>query len=146
MRIVPLLTLGLAALALAAGTANASGKSGFFKTQNGRIYCGWVVGTQGPVVCGIKNGKLNPKPKNNCKHIDYVGNRIFFTSKSKARVLACAGDAGPFANPNATTTLAAGKTWAKGGFSCSATKSSVTCKNPAKHSFTINTNGKYTLT
>jgi hypothetical protein len=138
----------LAVAAGSAGAAGTSGKAGFFKTQNGRIYCGWGTGKLGFVVCGIKNGKLNPKPKNNCSkfHVDYVGNRITFTAKSKARVQACAGDAGPFANPKAATTLAAGKTWSKGGFSCKATKSSVTCKNPAKHSFTLNTNGKYTLT
>jgi hypothetical protein len=145
-RLITVAALVLAFAAASAGAASASGKAGFFKTQNGRIYCGWGVGKQGFVVCGIKNGKLNPKPKNNCKNVDYVGNRIGFTAKSKARVQACAGDAGPFANPKATTTLAAGKTWAKGAFSCSATKSSVTCKNSAKHSFTINTNGKYTLT
>ena len=148
MRIVTLITLGFAAAAIAAGTASAAPKSGFFKTQNGRIYCAWAYGgSVGGVVCGIKNGKLSPKPKNNCKRqaVDYVGNRIGMTTKSKAAVQACAGDAGPFANPKATKVLAPGKTWKGGGMSCKVTKSSATCKNKKKHGFTINTNGKYSL-
>src|SRR5262249_48352449 len=129
MRILTYITVSLAALALTAGVANTATtapKAGVFKTQNGRIYCGWGYGSNVPgfVVCGIKNGKLNPKPKNNCKkfHVDYVGNRIAFSTKSKARVQACGGDAGPFANPKGTKVLAAGKTWKGGGFSCKATK------------------------
>jgi len=40
MRIVTLITLGVVAAALTAGTADAAATaSGFFKTQNGRIYC-----------------------------------------------------------------------------------------------------------
>jgi hypothetical protein len=146
MRIVTLITLCFAAAAIAAGAATAAPKNGFFKTQNGRIYCAWAYGG-GPsgVVCGIKNGKLKPKPKNNCakQGVDYVGNRIGFTAKSKAQVQACAGDAGPFADPKHTKVLAPGKTWKGGGMSCKVTKSSATCRNKAKHGFTITTAGPY---
>ena len=66
-------------LAVAASTASAAGtagKSGFFKTPDKKIWCGWGTGPDAFIVCGIKGGKLKPKPKNNCKVVDYVGNRI----------------------------------------------------------------------
>jgi hypothetical protein len=147
MRRHTLISLALVAAALAAGTASASGKSGFFKTSNGRIYCGWGTGAQGFVVCGIKNGKLKPKPKNNCakQGVDYVGNRIAFSATGKAKVQACAGDAGPFADPAHTKVLAPGKTWKAGGMSCTVTKSTATCRNKSKHGFTITTPGPYQI-
>jgi hypothetical protein len=148
MRLITLISLGLAVAAMAVGTATATskaGRNGFFKTQNGQIYCGWGTGTNGFVVCGIKNGYLKPKPKNNCKkqHVDYVGNRIAMGNRTKAAVQACAGDAGPFADPKATKVLKAGKTWRGGAFKCTVTTSSVTCKNRARHGFTMTTLGPY---
>jgi hypothetical protein len=149
LKIVSVIALGLAALALAAGSASsASTSSGFFKTSNGKIYCGWVTGSQGSVVCGIKPpGKLKPKPKNNCakQGVDYVGNRIAFNTTGKAKVQACAGDAGPFSDPKHTKVLAPGKTWKGGGMSCTVTKSTATCKNKSKHGFTITTPGPYQI-
>jgi hypothetical protein len=140
MRFITLITLAFAASALAAGAASAAGKNGFFKTADNSIWCGYGYGGgHGFVVCGVKGGYLKPKPKNNCKkfHVDYVGNRIAFESRSKAAVQACAGDAGPFANPKATKVLKPGKTWSGGGMSCKVTKSSATCRNKANHGFTI---------
>src|SRR6266567_2116662 len=101
------LIIAIAALTLAASTAAASGqsgKNGFFKTPDNKIWCGWGTGSFNFIVCGVHNGFLTPKPKNNCakQHVDYVGNRIGMTGKGKAKVQACAGDAGPFANPKAT--------------------------------------------
>lgn len=147
MRIVSLITLGLAALALTAGTAGAAGQSGFFKTPNGKIYCGWGTGSQGFMVCGIKNGFLKPKPKNNCakQHVDYVGNRVAMTNTSKGKVQQCAGDAGPFANPKATKVLKAGMTWKRGVFTCRTTLSTVRCSNKNKHGFELHSNGPYQL-
>ena len=145
MRILTLISLALAAAALAAGSANAAGKSGFFKTQNGRIYCGWGTGPNAFVVCGIKNGYLKPKPKNNCTHIAYAGNRIAFNATGKAKVERCSGDAGPFADPAHTKVLAAGKTWKAGGMSCTVTTSTATCKNKSQHGFTITTPGPFQI-
>ena len=150
MRIVSLITLGLAAVALTAGTASAAGKSGFFKTQNNKIWCGWGYGGSGSpgfVVCGVKGGYLKPKPKNNCKkfHVDYVGNRIAFATKGRAAIQACAGDAGPFADPSRTKVLKAGKTWSGGGMSCTTTTSTVKCTNKSKHGFEIHSDGAYQL-
>lgn len=147
MRIVSVTALLLALAAGLAGAASASGKNGFIKTPNGKIYCGWGYGggTGGFVVCGLKNGFLKPKPKNNCKHIDYVGNRIAFNATGKAKIQACAGDAGPFANPKGTKVLAVGKTWTGGGMSCTSQKKGMTCKNKSKHGFFMSFTGPYRL-
>jgi hypothetical protein len=149
-RIISVGALVLALAAGMAGVASASGKNGFFKTPNGKIYCGWGYGSgagQSFVVCGIKNGKLKPKPKNNCakQGVDYVGNRIAMAAKGKAKVQQCAGDAGPFANPKATKVLKAGKTWRGGGMSCTTTKSTVKCTNKSKHGFEMHSNGPYKI-
>ena len=143
MRILTLISLALAAAALAAGSANAAGKSGFFKTQNGKIYCLWGTGLRGFVVCGIKNGKLKPAPTNKCRIGDPTGGWLTFNTRGNAKVQACSGDAGPFADPAHTKVLKAGKVWTGGGMSCAATASSMTCKNKSKHGFTITTAGPY---
>ena len=142
MRIPSLIVLALAAAVLAAGSATASGAkgSGFFKTQNGKIYCEWAGSN---VVCGIKNGKLKPAPKNNCKGIDYIGGWLAVNARGSSKIQACSGDAGPFANPSRTSTLKSGATKRLGGTSCKATTSAMTCRNAAKHGFTINTSGTY---
>ena len=147
MRILTIITACLAAVALTAGMANAAGKSGFFKTQNNKIWCGWGTGPQAFVVCGIKGGKLKPKPKNNCakQGVDYVGNRIAMNATGKAKVQACAGDAGPFADPSNTKVLKPGKTWRGGGMSCTATTSTVRCTNKSKHGFEMHTPGPYQI-
>ena len=147
MRIPSIMILAVAAAALAAGTATASGAkgSGFFKTQNGKIYCEWGTGARSFVVCGIRNGTLKPKPKNNCKGIDYIGGWLAMNARGRAKVQACSGDAGPFANPKQTRVLAPGKTWSGGGMSCKATASSMTCKNRSQNSFMITTAGAYKI-
>jgi hypothetical protein len=149
-RIVSVTALVVALTALLAGTASASGKNGFFKTPNGKVYCAWGYGSgagQSFVVCGIKGRKLKPKPKNNCAKLGvvYVGNRIAMAAKGKAHVQACAGDAGPFADPKRTKVLKAGKTWRGGGMSCTTTKSTVKCTNKSKHGFTITSLGPYQI-
>jgi hypothetical protein len=145
MRIISLITLGLAALALAASTASASGakSSGFFKTQNGKIYCIWGTGVRGFVVCGIKGGHLKPKPTAKCRIGDPTGGWLSFNTRGRAKVQACSGDAGPFADPAHTVVLRAGKVWSGGGMTCAATTSSMTCKNKSRHGFTITTPGPY---
>lgn len=146
-RLITIAALVLAVAAVSSGAAGASGTNGFFKTPNGKIYCGWGTGPQGFIVCGIKGGKLKPKPKNNCakQGVDYVGNRVAMSNTSKAHVQACAGDAGPFANPKATKVLKAGAKWKRGVFTCMTTKSTVRCKNKKKHGFELHSNGPYQL-
>ena len=134
------------ALALAASTAQAAGssaKNGFFKTPDNKIWCGWGTGSFNFIVCGVHNGFLRPKPKNDCakEHVDYVGNRIVMTGKRKARVQACAGDAGPFANPPATKKLAYGKKWKRGPFTCMTETKAVFCRSKSGHGFFLGVHG-----
>jgi hypothetical protein len=145
MRIITFITLGLAAVALAASaaTATTAGKSGFFKTQNGKIYCDWGTGVHGFVECGIKNGHLKPRPTKKCRIGDPTGGWLAFNTRGRAKVVPCSGDAGPFADPAHTVVLKAGKTWKGGGMSCSATKSSIRCKNKSGHGFNMATTGAY---
>jgi hypothetical protein len=145
MRIPSLIILALLAAALAAGSATASGakSSGFFKTQNGKIYCLWVTSGRATVVCGIKNGKLKPAPTNKCRIGDPTGGWLSINARGRARVQACSGDAGPFASPKQTKVLAPGKTWSGGGMSCKATASGMTCRNKTNHGFTMTTPGPY---
>jgi hypothetical protein len=143
MRILTFITVVVATAALAATSANAAGKSGFFKTQNGKIYCIWGTGLRGFVECGIKNGHLKPKPTKKCRIGDPTGGWLAFNTRGRSKIVPCSGDAGPFANPAKTVTIKAGKTWRGGGMSCTATTSSFTCKNKSQHGFTITTPGPY---
>ena len=145
MKILSTIALALATAALVAGTANAGAakNSGFFKTQNGKIYCIWGTGLRGFVVCGIKNGHLKPaadqevqghRPHGRLAHLQHTG---------QGHVQPCSGDAGPFADPAHTKVQKAGTTWRAGGMSCTFTTSSATCKNKSQHGFTITTPGTY---
>ena len=147
MRILSVITLGLAAVALAAGTATgaAAKSSGFFKTQNGKIYCMWGTGVRGFVVCGIRNGHLKPKPTKKCRIGDPTGGWLGFNTRGRAKVQPCSGDAGAFGDPAHTKVRKAGSRWRGGGMSCAFTASSVTCKNKSQHAFTIRTSGTYKI-
>jgi uncharacterized protein DUF6636 len=134
------LILAAAVAAVAAGPASGAVRSGYFKTADGSIWCAWSYsGSKGLGVCGIRNGRLKPRPKNRCKRVgvDYVGNRITFATTGRPRVQACAGDAGPFADPKATKVLKPGKTWKGAGISCTARRSSITCRNKSDKRFFI---------
>jgi hypothetical protein len=145
MRTVTLIALACAAAALAAGTATGAGakSTGFFKTQNGKIYCLWATGVRGVVECGIRNGHLKPKPTQKCRIGDPTGGWLAFNTRGRTKVVPCSGDAGPFADLAHTKTQKAGTTWRGGGMSCTFTTSSATCKNKSQHGFTITTPGPY---
>jgi Family of unknown function (DUF6636) len=145
MRIISLVTVALATAALAASAATGAGakSSGFFKTQNGKIYCIYGTGLRGFVECGIRNGHLKPKPTNKCRIGDPTGGWLAFNTRGRSKIVACSGDAGPFADPAHTPVLKAGKTWRGGGMSCAVTTSSATCRNKSQHGFSITTPGPY---
>ena len=147
MKILSTIALALATAALVAGTANAGAakNSGFFKTQNGKIYCIWGTGLRGFVVCGIKNGHLKPAPTKKCRRVDPTGGWLTFNTRGRATVQPCSGDAGPFVDPAHTKVQKAGTTWRAGGMSCTFTTSSATCKNKSQHGFTITTPGPYKI-
>jgi hypothetical protein len=144
MRIVTLITVAVAAAALAAGTATANGAKGSanFKTQNGKIYCLGITGGRAEVVCGIKNGHLKPRPKAKCHgDDDPTGGWPTINARGRTTIQTCSGDPGPLAGP--AKVLAPGRTWSGGGISCKATASAMTCRNKSQHGFTITTAGPY---
>jgi len=148
MRILTFITVALAAAAMAAGTTSAASNSttkdsGFFKTQNGKIYCDWGTGVRGYVRCGIRNGHLKPKPTKKCRIGDPTGGWLAVNTRGRTSIQPCSGDAGPFADPAHSVVVKAGKTWRGGGMSCRATTSTFTCKNKSQHGFTITTPGPY---
>jgi hypothetical protein len=129
------LACGVAAMASAATES-----SGFFKTPSGNIVCGYDYGkfVKEPfLVCGIASGLKPAPPKTGaaCKHLDYVGNRVSLTATGRSHAIACAGDAGPFANPRAAQVLAYERTWRGGGFVCTSEETGLTCKNRRGHGF-----------
>src|SRR4051794_41888689 len=120
MRTLTLITVALAAMAVAAGSTSAAShsttkNSGFFKTQNGKIYCDWGAGLRGYVRCGIRNGHLNPKPTKKCRIGDPTGGWLAVNTRGRTSIQPCSGDAGPFADPAHTVVVKAGKTWRGGG-------------------------------
>ncbi len=139
MRPLALLLLVSALLAPVAAGAPAKSSSGFFKTPSGKIFCQWGIGgsPSAAVECGVITG-LKPKlPKINpdCQHLDYVGNRISLSVTGRAQPVPCAGDAGPFADPDHSVVLRYGKSWSAGGLTCSEKTSGLTCKNRSGHGF-----------
>jgi hypothetical protein len=124
----------------AAGSA-AAVHMGFLKTPSRSIYCDYLYGGTTEsfryVRCGYK-GSLMPvekKPLGGCGVTDYVGNRVILHQTGFGRTQPCAGDAGPFANPNGAHTVPYGKTWHGGPFKCKSSRSGMTCRNPGGHGF-----------
>jgi hypothetical protein len=142
MRILTLITVSLAAAALAASTASAK-SFGFVKTQNGKIYCQWSSGVRASVECGIKNGHLKPRPTKKCRIGDPTGGWLALNTRGKSSLVPCSGDAGPFADPAHTKVVKAGRSFKAGSITCTTTTSTVTCRNKSKHGFTITTPGPY---
>ena len=136
----PLVALVVAAaLVPAALGAPTLGTSGFFKTPSGKIFCQWSTGGSPSALleCGVTTGLKPPLPKTgaDCKHLDYVGNRISLAITGRAQPVPCAGDAGPFADPAHSVLLRYGKAWGAGGLRCSEKTSGLTCKNRDGHGF-----------
>jgi hypothetical protein len=129
----------LAMLVAAQARATAPG-GGYFETPSRNISCFYEYGAHiaEPLIeCGIRSG-LEPAPPRGgaaCRELDYVGNRLSLAATGRARPIACAGDAGPFAAPGATRVLAYGSVWRGGGLSCSSEVTGLTCRNTAGHGF-----------
>ncbi len=139
MRSLAVLLLVSGSLASTALGAPAKSSSGFFKTPSGKIFCQWVTGgsPSASVECGVTTGLVPKLPKtgSGCQHLDYVGNRISLSVTGRAQPVPCAGDAGPFADPDHSVLLRYGKTWSAGGLTCSEKTSGLTCKNRSGHGF-----------
>lgn len=132
---------GVVGAAGAASSALAStAASGFFKTPSGKIVCGWGTGGSPSafIECGVATGLKPPIPKAGhpeCKHLDYVGNRVGLSPTGHVQLLPCVGDAGPFADPAHTVYLHYGSTKGVGSITCTVTRKGLTCRNPGGHGF-----------
>jgi hypothetical protein len=84
-----------------------------------------------------------PVPKSGpaCAHLDYVGNRVSLSVTGRVQLIACAGDAGPFAAPAQAVFLHYGKTWRAAGLSCTAATKGLTCRNRDGHGFLLSLRG-----
>ena len=140
----------LAALAVAATAAapvaarsSTAVHTGFLKTPSKKIYCDYLYGGKNKsfryVRCGIKGALVppEPKPKGGCHVVDYVGNRLALHQTGRGRTEPCAGDVGPFADPGAAKTVRYGRTWHGGPFTCTSSRTGMTCRNPGGHGFVI---------
>jgi len=141
MRAAVLLAVGAAALVAVAGASPVSAaSSGFFKTPSGKIVCVWTTGGGGQpagVECGVSTGLKPPIPKtgDDCRFLDYVGNRVGLAVTGKVTPIPCAGDAGPLGQPGNTVFLPWGKVWSVPGLSCSSTRQGLVCANRSGHGF-----------
>lgn len=116
------------------------GANGFFKTPSGKIVCEWATYIGAPpalVECGVATGLKPPIPKTgpDCQHLDYVGNRVKLATTGPVHSVACAGDAGPFADPGHTDYVRYGQSWKGGGIVCSEATGGLTCRNRDGHGF-----------
>jgi hypothetical protein len=138
-------TAVLAAIAAppVAARRSAPAHMGFLKTPSGSVFCDYLYGGATKSIryvrCGFKGTLVPPeaKPHQGCGVIDYVGNRMVVHQTGRGRTEPCAGDAGPFANPNAAHTVHYGKTWHGGPFRCTSSKGGMTCRNAVSHGFFI---------
>ena len=133
----------VAAATVAAGGGASADSFGFFKTPSGKIVCQWGTDTGGSIVCGVSTGLHPPIPKAGavCRHLDYVGNRVSLQSTGRVQLIACTGDAGPFADPAHTVYLHYGKTWRAAGLTCAEAVEGLTCRNRDGHGFFLSLRG-----
>ena len=122
--------------------------TGFFKTPSGKIVCDWTTaGVAGAprasIECGVATGLKPPIPKSgpDCRHLDYVGNRVSLAVTGSVHRIACAGDAGPFGEPGRTAYLHYGTNWKGGGIVCAEATKGLICRNRSGHGFFLNLRG-----
>jgi len=133
----------LAAIAASPVAADSSTavRSGYLRTPSGSVYCDYLYGGATKayryVRCGFRGSLVppEPKPRGGCRVVDYVGNRVVLHQTGRGTTEPCAGDAGPFADPQAARTVPLGKTWHGGPFSCTSSKTGMTCRNSGGHGF-----------
>ncbi len=127
--------LALPIAALLAGTVLVSGagarNSVFseFKTPSGNIGC---VYTSAPAElrCDIGSG-LNPRPAQPASCDLDFGDSLVMPKFGRVGI-GCHGDTAR--DPRAPI-LAYGRTWVRGGFSCTSRTTGLTCRNPGNHGF-----------
>lgn len=106
------------------------------RSPSGNITCLYVADKPQFLLCQIAKADYQAKLRRHCAsapyYVDWAG---FSLSASGKGVIACAG--GPAYNPQTEhpryVTLAYGKTWRQGPFTCRSETAGVTCTNRAGH-------------
>ncbi len=131
-----LATSAVALAVLAAGTAAAATTLPGFRSPSGNIKCLYVPGPPAFVWCSIAHANYSKKLTAYCAQpkigVDWAG--FSLGTKTKGSV-ECAG--GVLYDPQTQhphyVTLAYGKTWRHGAFTCTSATTGVTCRNPKGH-------------
>jgi hypothetical protein len=119
-----------------AGPAAAATLPGI-RSPSGNISCIYVSRKPQFLTCQIARADYEPSLRTHCAsapyYVDWAGFSLSATGKG---VVACAG--GPAYDPQTDhpryITLAYGKTWRQGPFTCRSATTGVTCTNEAGHS------------
>jgi hypothetical protein len=136
MRRSALLLCAAAALA-AAGSAGAKTLPGI-SSPSGNIRCLLVSAAPEELLCDLKQADYASKLVHHCASapyfVDWAGFSLSAAGKS---VVACAG--GPAYDPSTEhpryATIAYGRSWHRGPFTCRSAQSGMTCINSAGHGF-----------
>jgi hypothetical protein len=97
--------------------------------------------------CSVATGLGTPggRPSHACSNLSYVGSRVALAGSGRARFVACADSAGPFADPESTVYLRYGRGWSDGGLACSESLAGLTCRNSDRHGFFISLSRWFTF-
>ncbi len=111
-----------------------------FRTPSGNIGCAYDSGF-GPrsLRCDIASG-LKPRPgrPKDCRHLAW-GDSYSMGVRGRS-ILTCHGDTA--IDPHAKV-LAYGKTWSRGGFTCTSRAAGLTCRNASHHGWFLSRQHSY---
>jgi uncharacterized protein DUF6636 len=131
-----LLATCLAAPALAAAADSTTALPGI-RSPSGNISCLYVPGGGSNLLCGIRSARYASALQERCMRLDGAGvdwHGFELAVGAKGQVL-CTG--GILYNPTTQrpsyATLAYGRSWHRGGFTCVSAVRGVTCRNAAGH-------------
>jgi len=123
-------------LACVLGAPAAAGTLPGVRSPSGNITCLYVPGKPQFLLCRIARADYEPTLRHRCASAPYYVDWAGFSLPAAGRgVVACAG--GPAYDPQTEhpryVTLAYGKTWHEGPFTCRSATSGVTCANNGGH-------------
>ena len=132
------------AIAAVATSSSAFGSPGVrnvpgFRSPSGNIQCYYNPkafarnGTQPLLTCGLRHADYAMRLQRRCLAGDWHGFGLRTNTKP---TLFCTGNPDPFTHP-VYTTLAYGKSWTRGRFTCTSRITGVTCRNAGDHGLVI---------
>jgi Family of unknown function (DUF6636) len=131
-------------IAAVAMSSSAFGSSGVrnvpgFRSPSGNIQCSYNPkafapnGTARLLTCGLRHADYAMRLQRRCLAGDWHGFELRTNTKP---TLFCSGNPDPFIHP-VYTTLAYGKSWTRGRFTCTSRITGVTCRNAGGHGLFI---------